>query len=48
MSRVQRAINVELSPTLPRSELTLFFANFDELIEENYSRKYLEQKFSKS
>ena len=44
MSGVQRAINVELSPTLPRSELALFFANLDELMEEDYSRKYLEPK----
>ena len=39
MSGVQRAINVELSPTLPRSKLALFFANLDELMEEDYSRK---------
>jgi hypothetical protein len=42
MSSMQRAINVELSPTLPRSKLALFFANLDELMEENYSRKYFE------
>jgi hypothetical protein len=44
MSSVQRAINVELPPTLPRSKLALLFANFDELMEKIVREEYFEPK----